>query len=356
MLVSSSTVVRGSVVYRLDFYRNDAYRCGRTGTYTFLVVEKQSQRGQLAPLWVLLHGGGTGYYAPDGGYHPGNEAQNDENGAGGLAALVGAAFDAAGQPRDTVTGRRVADGHRFLAVSMCDHDLYGGLGNPYPNNPNWGAAGDRVEGLLATMAAVHFTARGGPAADGGLQGGYPTSRVFLQGSSAGSVGAHHVSAGFAHNGVLLNGAVLDGYVMTSRQLALFDAGCTPLNADPQFDPLQLAPKIGPFVSEPSLLLQSVAGTPGTTPFVDLYGERDPHCCGDAPATPLAADAGFTNNCRWIHDLVEERLREHPTPTSTVVCGLGLGHVIGADPGPHQAAVEQWYQGVIASNPKAPVFP
>lgn len=62
-------------------------------------------------------------------------------------------------PRDNVIGHRIADGYRFLMPSMCDHDLYAGMGNEYPNNPNW-PDGDRVEGLLATMAAINFTARG----------------------------------------------------------------------------------------------------------------------------------------------------------------------------------------------------
>ncbi|MCS6800090.1 MAG: hypothetical protein NZ898_16490, partial [Myxococcota bacterium] len=75
---------------------------------------------------------------------------------------------------------------RHMFVSMCDHDLYGGLGQPYPYNPHWGGT-DTVDGALASMAAIHFVARGN-----GRHPGYPTSLVFLSGSSAGGVGAYHV--------------------------------------------------------------------------------------------------------------------------------------------------------------------
>ena len=41
-----------------------------------------------------------------------------------------------GQLIDNTLTRRVKEGYRMLVVSMCDHDLYSGLGTPYTNNPN----------------------------------------------------------------------------------------------------------------------------------------------------------------------------------------------------------------------------
>ena len=82
--------------------------------------------------------------------------------------------------------------------SLCDHDAYAGMGTPYPNNPNYGSQGDTMDGLLATMAAVDFTANGSTTLPG-----YPTEHIFVQGGSAGSLGAYHVVRAVRDQGVLL---------------------------------------------------------------------------------------------------------------------------------------------------------
>jgi len=189
------------------------------------------------------------------------------------------------------------------------------MGNEYPHNPNW-PDGDFVEGLLATMAAIHFTARGNGLSGADALPGHPTSRVFLHGGSAGSAGAYHVSAAFARSGIRLNGALLDCYVLTSRHELLFAAGCTPLNVDPTFDPMQVAEKVGPFASDPALLLENNVGGEMEIPYFDLQGMVDPHCCGDAaavprrlrPALPATASSSMTSCRRPSRRMLRRRRR------------------------------------------------
>ena len=143
--------------FELDFYRNPAYECGLSGNYTFLVIEPRDNPGGEAPLWVYLHGGGVGYYDDQGVYHATRTQTEDTwNHEESLEDLrdFRLPIGGNGQLLDNTRGRRLAEGYRLLIVSMCDHDLYGGLGTPYPNNPNPGA---EVNGLEATMAAVEYT-------------------------------------------------------------------------------------------------------------------------------------------------------------------------------------------------------
>ena len=53
----------------IDFFRNIAYSCGLTGQYTFMVINPGGGGGQdEAPLWVYMHGGGSGYWDKEGKY------------------------------------------------------------------------------------------------------------------------------------------------------------------------------------------------------------------------------------------------------------------------------------------------
>ena len=344
------------VSYRRTFYRNRAYRCGRTGFYTFALLEPVEVVDRPAPLWVVLHGGGTGYYGTDGRYHPGtlragawvgaNEDQNDEYDLTQLS------------PWALRYGR---PGMRRLALHMCDHDLYGGVGDPYLNNPNPGRADDRAEGLLASAAAVHFVARGNGLAGSQALAGHPTTLVFFQGSSAGSAGAYFVSAGLARLGVRINGAVMDSYVITSRHPDLFASRCTPLNRDATFDPNELVRRIGPFMRDPSLLLERNVPGPYAIPYLALQGTADPHCCGPSPVVPQAQAAGFTNNCRYVYDVVSTAFARSGDPLQRVVLIPEGGHVaLGVANSPTgraaQAAVDEWFAAVMATNPTPPTFP
>lgn len=327
-------------------FRNGAYRCGRAGYFTFLLLEREDLVGATAPLWVHLHGGSVGYYDDEKRYH-GTESLNDEESRDTLTGHVSDAVEGDAL-RDNAIGRRLADGHRLLVVSMCDHDLYAGAGQPYPNNPHW-PYGDRVEGLLATTAAIKYVATASQ--DSGRR--WPTSRVYLHGSSAGSVGSWNVGVALTRVGVRINGALLDSYVVTSRAPALLAARCSPVNSgDATFDRTSLEAKVGPFLADPALYLEN--NLPPPFPVLNLDGDQDPWCCGPSAPLPEAADAGFTNNCLWVQEDVTRRM-EGLGPTVKSLMVPGYGHVIADDSGDHQALVEAWYQATL-DGAVAPTFP
>src|SRR5690606_26951975 len=61
-LVRSGQFGVGGRNYSWQFYRNRSYQCGVQGHYVFLLVEPAGSAQQSAPLWVLMPGGGAGYY------------------------------------------------------------------------------------------------------------------------------------------------------------------------------------------------------------------------------------------------------------------------------------------------------
>ena len=62
----------------LEFYRNEAYDCGLSGKYTFMVANPlNGDADDEAPLWVYLHGGGTGYFDDQGNYTATNNQNQD---------------------------------------------------------------------------------------------------------------------------------------------------------------------------------------------------------------------------------------------------------------------------------------
>ena len=75
--------------------------------------------------------------------------------------------------------RADAAGFRIVSVSMCNHDIYSGGDQPDPNNPNTTPDGKprTTNGLFATKAAIAFAKEQ-----------YPTGKVILHGTSAGSAG------------------------------------------------------------------------------------------------------------------------------------------------------------------------
>ncbi|CAN5761192.1 hypothetical protein BH24ACT3_BH24ACT3_14800 [soil metagenome] len=337
--------------FRATCYTNDAYRCGRTGHYSYLVVERTDLAGRVAPLWVNMPGGGVGYYGEDGVYH-GGEFQNDEDSADDhLRDLARRTQTPQGAPADTVVSRRLAEGWRVMFTSLCDHDLYSGVGNVYPNNPNWGDDPDTFDGLLATMAAVDATVNGTDVVDG-----HPSSHVFVHGQSAGSVGAYSVSYAFSQAGINLTGAVLDSYLISDRLNDLFDAGVTPQQRqDPDGDyQTGAAEKIGPFVSDPTLFAeQTVAGGFDDVHLFDLQGTADPFCAGQLPPIAPAVAAGFDNNCRYVHGLLADAVSAQGGSPHRVVHPEGVGHVPTSRPGPVHDLIDDWIVDVLAVNPADP---
>jgi hypothetical protein len=353
-------VARGSLAGGTEpilwaFFRNEAYRCGRTGHHTFLVVTPASIASDPAALWVILHGGGAGYYDPDGVYRPDAstppgspipnwESFNDEASADFLLDRAqGYASD------NPVVQRRLAPPHRYrlLLPSYCDHDLRAGMGTPYPNNPNWGSDGDTVDGLAAAMAAVDHAARA-----------LPTTHVFLHGLSAGAVGAHSVSHAFARGGVMLTGALADSSLVGERLADLFAAGCTSsqLN-DPAFDYARLQEKVGDFTTDPTLYVEQTVTTASAVPLFDITYDLDDVCCGSARPVAQAAALGYANNCVFMHRLLAEATAELASPLyqAHVVPARGSTHIVTKDEGPWQDAIEAWIAAALAAGSESP-FP
>ena len=52
----------------VDFYQNNAYECGLSGNYTFVVMNPANNASAEAPLWIFLHGGGSGFFDEAGVY------------------------------------------------------------------------------------------------------------------------------------------------------------------------------------------------------------------------------------------------------------------------------------------------
>ena len=193
----------------LEFYQNNAYECGLSGVHSFMVMNPiNSEAGDEAPLWVYLHGGGSGYWAEDGTYYAvGAQTQdtwNHEETSEDLLETITSRIDFnGGQVEDNTLSRRIMEGYRLLVVSMCDHDQYLGMGTAIPNHPSNPNA--EVNGLQATMAAIDYTVAS-----------YPTTNVFVHGTSAGSVGAYAVGLSYAAEGTGLTGGMSWDTVRASK--------------------------------------------------------------------------------------------------------------------------------------------
>jgi len=236
VLVQEGSLTVGNNSWELDFYRNLKYHCGLSGNYTFLVVEPRNNPGSEAPLWIHLHGGAHGYFDNQGEYHTrinqDQDSWNHEEPFEDLRKIsLHPLVDKNGLFVDNTLTRKLKEGYRLLVVSYCDHDLYSGLGTPYPNNPK----GGEVNGLQATMAAVEYTA-----------GNYSTTHVFAHGTSAGSVGAYALAFAFAREGTSLSGIIMDSGIPTPRGRKIYDAYCGkpgfPMPAD--FEPKGIIEKVG----------------------------------------------------------------------------------------------------------------
>ena len=351
VLAGEDTLVGSGSTFELDFYRNQAYECGLSGNYTFLVIEPRDNPGGEAPLWVYLHGGGVGYYDDQGVYRATlNQTEDTWNHEESLARLRDFRLPINpqnGQLRNNTRGRRMAEGYRILSVSMCDHDLYGGLGTPYPNNPNPGA---EVNGLQATMAAIEYTVAN-----------YPTTHVFAHGTSAGSNGVYYLSYSFAHIGVQLTGGIMDSTFPTPRYFPIFEAyvgnPAFPFNK-PGFDVYEGAAKIGFFGNVDLGNHTEAQVNAGFTdvPLLVMGGDADPFCAGNLAPIAEAAAAGL-NNCDWYYDGVRQAVAAQPNSPHQVSIIDGAGHVpthevqgVGAVA---SDIVDTFIGDILAGSPPAP---
>ena len=346
-LVSRTNLTVGGTSFRWSFFRNPAYRCQVSGHFTFGVLERSSDVGRARPLWTYLHGGGVGHFKPGGGY-AGSTNQSTEESSLDLLSVLAGHTGTGSTLKDTTVTRRIQEGHRILVPSMCDHDLYGGLGNPNPHTTN---PGDTVDGLLATAAAIDFTANGRP----GLAG-FPTGRVFVHGGSAGSAGAYHVAHNLWERGIVLNGIVLDSYLVTSRLEALLVAGVLPQSSISGFDQAIVQEKVGPYLSDPDLLLEHVAAGGWPVPFYAIVSTNDHHFGGTSPAIAEAVDDGFDSNPRWVAAVVQDALDAGDLHDRSVVHVVpNGGHVVtnsSASTAVHDG-IDTWLATAILRNPQPP---
>ncbi len=296
-----------------ELYVNRAYTCGMSGYHTFTVVYPEGDTlDEPRPLWVRMHGGGTGAFDPDGNYVPPGLGQLDQEGIE-LALLL------------TETGlmtkvRSHPAGFRFMMPSMCDHDLYSGVGVPEPNNPyspDENGATRAADGLLAARAAVGYT-----------RTRVPVSHIFLQGTSAGSIGAFSLAYSLERGGLRLSGIVMDSHVLSEAFIDLIEAGCGP------YDMELTRMKIGP-MTDPENLPDAVVTAAGiTVPLMHVWDRGDPGCCGETPYTWID-DEGREHtmgSCDYHHEALRAAIAAEPPGGSSENLRLCVNDPATAEPG------------------------
>jgi len=331
--------------FDFDFYRNTAYECGLSGNYTFMVVNPPNgDEATEAPLWVYLHGGGSGFYDENGDYHAvGGQTEDSWNHEETFNDLrVSQLQDRTienGQPKDITLTRRIQEGYRVAFVSMCDHDYYTGLGTPYPNNPN---AGAEVNGMQATMSAVEYTVAN-----------YPTTEVFAHGTSAGSIGAYTLAMSFAAEDVHLTGVVADS-VLSTRATELFEAYPGQAPRQPGWTFEGIAEKQGFYIdfsnkADPKARIDNGFDA---VPLLFVGGAEDPFCMAQLAPIPQAATAG-QNNCEWVAQDLIDSIAAQPDSPHQVSNLPGLGHVPTNEVTPANDIVDTFIGDILADNPPAP---
>jgi hypothetical protein len=253
--------------YSFDLYRNRSYPCSISGYQTFVLGTKVgSDPNAKRPLWVRMHGGGVGWFAPDGTPMP-DAAHKHEEGQvlTGSVSQAGLVARVRSDPAE----------FRLLSVSMCDHDVYAGGDQRDPNNPNTTPDGmpRTVNGLFATKAAIQFALKT-----------LPTSKFFLHGTSAGGSGVWSVAYALEKQGLRPAGAVADSGVLNYEwQQAINEqmpaANCA--RPQPILDIIKqrLHPTLTTQGNQPD---QLVTRGELTVPLLHVWNQNDHVSCG-APA-------------------------------------------------------------------------
>lgn len=307
--------------FRVKFYRNNAYKCGISGHYSFIVLESHSTLvNETRPLWVYEHGGGMGYWNSNGDYLSYKSITEDTyNHEETMKELVNqvlrAIIDKQGQAWDTTMMRRLKEGYRILAVSYCDHDAYIGQGSKRPNSPY----GGQMNGLQASLAAVHYT----------LQH-YPTDKYFLHGGSIGSTGIYYLALAisFAEWDHLPSGCISDSPSFTTRFLemnARSDRESERFDWHPDFDINDLLDNAEPMLRQAESMTapEHVLRTGfEMVPYMFIYGTNDNRCGHGLGRFPGAEREGVSN-CKWLYGLLEQAAETTPHVVLGVPNG---GHV------------------------------
>jgi hypothetical protein len=287
-LVSSSTV-NG---WRYDYYRNTAYPCSISGYQTFVVGTKVgSSETSQQPLWVMMHGGGAGYFDANGNPVPGKGQKTEEAADSLTARLTNNGLLA--KVRDD------AAGFRTLAVSYCSHDVYAGANNVDPHNPNTTPDGKPrpTTGLYSVKAAIQF-----------VQAKYPTTKFFLHGGSAGSVGTYGMAWALQLQGIPPAGIVADASVIN---IEAFQAGHAAGVCADDNDPGRVAaiaarvsPDLANIDNEADKLVSSGRLT---VPIMHIWNHGDQNTCGSPPVACPMRDG--TTVTMGYTDCIHEPLRQ-----------------------------------------------
>lgn len=262
-IVKISSVTEAGYVW--DYYRNTAYPCSVSGYQTFVIGRKVgSSNTATTPLWVFMHGGGVGGFSSTGQPLPNANRMDEES----RSELIGH-VDNPG-----LTAKVRDSGYRIVAVSMCSHDLYGGMNTTDPNNPNTTPDGKKrpTTGLISVSAAVQFA-----------QAAYPSDDYFLHGGSAGSAGTIHTAwalqqQGNPPTGIVPDASVLNqGYQVAAAEQGVCSSPGEALVKEGLLD--RMHPDVGSAENQPHLLVSRGALT---VPIMHVWNKGDTNTCGEQP--------------------------------------------------------------------------
>lgn len=264
------------------FFRQESYLCGVKGAQTFVVLNPPNTTwDDSLPLWMSLHGGGLGAFSKEGKYIPERLSQSKLMDEESAELLLRRFVDGAGPedfdkkasswPPKVGLQALVVNSQKFriLLPSMCDNDVYSGVGDIdryNPNRPN--GVTPRVDGLLATRAALAY-----------VQQHYPTTKLFLRGCSAGSVGVLTLTHRLMREGTPLHGTIADSAVISPYWQTIYDLGqqgndCFSWHvADPKLH----QERVGAYVAEPNLLEHHLEKL--KSPLYLIWSTADPLFCG-----------------------------------------------------------------------------
>jgi hypothetical protein len=347
VLVEQDVMRFGKDAWKLAFYRNNAYKCGLSGNYTFLVVEPRNEPGRKAPLWVFFHGGGTGYYGADGEYHTltwqNRDTWNHESPLNVLRNInPNHPVIQEGRLVDNTVTRRLKEGYRVLVVSYGDHDLYSGVGTPYPHNPE----GGEVNGLQASMAAVEYAVAN-----------YPTTHVFAHGTSAGSLGAYALGFAFAQEDIHLTAVVTDSGTATPRHIPIVNAlaGTEGYPKPRGFKIEGVVEKVGVMIDPDLPFYPEAAVRAGyrSVPMLIVAGKKDHFFGGGFPPVAEARAAGLCN-CYWLVDGLRKAIEEQKNSPHQLLKLDDWGHVpTNAEGSPAHDVVDAFIRKAVDSRAPYP---
>lgn len=290
--------------YELRHYRNLAYPCSVEGHQTFTVFDPiDAEPSEERPLFVLMRGGGLGWFDADGIARPGDGKMRQQ----GLDFAIGQL------QKGGITGklRDSERGFRALVVSMCSHDIYAGTETPDRYNPRPRAT---TNGLLATKAAIAWTLDH-----------RPTSGYVIRGGSAGSVGSTHVAWGIEAEGrrppagIIADSGVLNEAFEKARVDQL--PGCSPGDRDAAALPLiekRLSSQVLSPTNHPEDL---VSDGRLTVPLMHVWNSGDLAACGTAAMScPVGDDLVVLGATDCLHEPLRRAIDDVGEPSRNLrVC-------------------------------------